>query len=248
MKQPTFGPPADLGDLDPLKFTVLALEEAVRILHQQNKQQTILHLAAEYNCINLIKGYIRNSDINIKDQDSGEEKTPLHYAIEYHHIEVAEFLIKFGAYLHAGDWLGRTPIHYAARYAKNCQLVQVLIQEKAKWNTPDINGVTPLMLVSRPDIAEMIIEAGGDLNIRDKDGNTVLHHAASDYNLNMIEYWLQAGQNPRTLNRVEQTPWEYLLWSDQLTNISNHDKMEFIQAGEGEVYENIRQIQKLLNQ
>jgi len=61
-------------------------------------------------------------DVNAGD---AEQRTPLHYASGYNHLEIAKMLIDEGANLESTDSKGNTPLHYAAGYGRP-QLVRQL--------------------------------------------------------------------------------------------------------------------------
>lgn len=67
-------------------------------------------------------------------------------------------------------------------------LAEYLIQSGADVNISNIDGITPLMVISMKDDADtrnlqiMLLEAGARVDAIDKDGNTALHYAASNRN------------------------------------------------------------------
>lgn len=190
MKKPVFCPPDKL-DIDPLKFVIASLEEAIEIIAWQNPKKNILHLSAQFGCQNLIKSYLRNLDINEKDQELMEEKTPLHYAIESRNFTIAIYLIEHGADLSATDYFNQTPAHYIAKFCYQIAEFEKINRPEIDWNYPDDATYTPLMMVNDPEIARRIIAAGGNINLVDCDGNNVLYHAAVSLNVPMVKSWLK---------------------------------------------------------
>ena len=67
-----------------------------------------------------------NVDINIEGY---EEKTPLHYACEYGHLQIVEYLISKGANVNAKDKYGNHVIHYASKLG-HLPIVQYLIEKQ----------------------------------------------------------------------------------------------------------------------
>jgi ankyrin repeat protein len=59
-------------------------------------------------------------DVNAGD---AEQRTPLHYACGFNHLEIAQMLLGEGAQLESADSKGNTPLHYAAGYGRH-QLVR----------------------------------------------------------------------------------------------------------------------------
>lgn len=54
-------------------------------------------------------------DVNAGD---AEQRTPLHYACGFNHLQIAKMLIGEGAKLENTDSKGNTPLHYAAGYGR----------------------------------------------------------------------------------------------------------------------------------
>jgi ankyrin repeat protein len=65
------------------------------------------------SCCAVRAGYLQ--DVNAGD---AEQRTPLHYACGFNHLEIAKMLIDEGAKLEVLDSKGNTPLHYAAGYGR----------------------------------------------------------------------------------------------------------------------------------
>lgn len=72
-----------------------------------------------------------------------------------------------------------TPLHHAVRFGYK-DVVVWLIQNGADVNAAAYNGFTPLHMVERKDIAEILIKAGARLDQKDTWGKTPLQHAAEE--------------------------------------------------------------------
>ena len=232
---------------DPTGERLNALFEAISILNQVVPQKNILHLAAQYGKLYLLKIFASQYDINSRDEIDMEQKTALHYAIENNHFDTFCYLCQLGADLYSKDWFGRTPIHYAAQFAHHDKFVKTLIEREVNWNIQDDDGVTPLMLTSRPDIAELLVEAGGDIHAVDHDGNNLLHHAAALRDLTMVQYWWSQGVNRQQLNRQGLDPWEYFIKFDGFDIFKREQMMSHILENNDTSTGNIRRIYELLN-
>ena len=82
----------------------------------------------------------RGAEINTKDK-YGE--TPLHYATENNHREIAGLLISKGADINAQNNEGETPLH-AATFWGYKGMIELLIGNGADVNIKDNNGISPL--------------------------------------------------------------------------------------------------------
>lgn len=77
-------------------------------------------------------------------QDS-ENWTPLHFACDRNHIDIAETLIEAGADLNVQTIEGYTPL-YLASQGNFDVLVKLLLSHKAKHDIEEEDGWTPLQV------------------------------------------------------------------------------------------------------
>ena len=106
--------------------------------------------------------------------------------------------------LNAGD-----PVTNAVRDG-DVQAVRNLVVRNAKLNVADVDGRTPLMLVTisgHLGIVEVLLEAGARSELRDNLGNTGLHWAAVDGDLEIASLFVAAavpvnGQNKQGLTAM----------------------------------------------
>ncbi|XP_049803906.1 serine/threonine-protein phosphatase 6 regulatory ankyrin repeat subunit B-like [Schistocerca nitens] len=123
------------------------------------------------------------ADVNFKD-DYG--CTPLHRALEHGHFEVFEVLLDAGGDPNIVDVCGVSLLHtVASRSAANkgiIQLTRKIIEAGARVDKTDHNGRTPLRYAARAGnykVLEVLLDAGGDPNIVDVFGVSLLHTVAS---------------------------------------------------------------------
>jgi ankyrin repeat protein len=117
----------------------------------------------------------KGADVNAKDRWGG---TPLHYAAEEGHKEIAELLIAAGADVNE-RWAGTTPLHYAAFYGQN-EIAELLIAKGADVNAKDEYGYTPLhdaVDEGHKEVVGLLIAEGADVNAKGEDGETPLDWA-----------------------------------------------------------------------
>jgi ankyrin repeat protein len=96
------------------------------------------------------------------------------------------------------DKKDRSPLHSAARYNANIQVLNRLLDAGANVSGKDSSGDTALHWASaennNPEIILGLLKAGANINVRDKYGWTPLHAAADrSSNPKIIETLIQAG-------------------------------------------------------
>ena len=87
--------------------------------------------------------------------------------------------LKKGADVNAKEYLGRIPLHHAARWGHK-KVAELLISEAADVDAMDDDGWTPLhyaAVFGRKEIAELLIDNGADVNAKRSDGSTSLDSA-----------------------------------------------------------------------
>ena len=86
------------------------------------------------------------------------DRTPLHEAASWGHMEIAELLIGKGADVNVKNGFGQTPLHWAAGN-EGRQVAELLIAKGADVNAKDDNGWTPLDHASFPDQQNDTVES-----------------------------------------------------------------------------------------
>ena len=119
---------------------------------------------------------------------------------------------KAGADVNAKNIDGKTPLHQAAYFNKNPEVITTLIEAGADVNAKNVVGATPLhaaALINRnPEVLRVLIEAGADVNAKNAVGETPLHTAAAAYNKNpeFLTLLIEAGADVNAKNVVGETP------------------------------------------
>jgi ankyrin repeat protein len=144
---------------------------------EEASYKSMLHLVAEMGDKKLAKTLMdKGMNINIPDE---EGLTPLHYAVIYNQIDVAEVFIKSKSNLDFGDDEGKTPLHHASLYGRD-YLAEMLIEEGANINHKNLYEKTPLHYVGlygNTNLTELLLEKGADINSVDRYGATPLLYA-----------------------------------------------------------------------
>ncbi|MHB0937033.1 MAG: ankyrin repeat domain-containing protein [Armatimonadota bacterium] len=219
------GMPADIPSGEkwtPLHYTATAGQEAAaavlldhgaKINALTGKGQTPLRLATEQLPYPEGIGTTTELDLDV----SGEQRTallliergadvrltdPLEPLVDVYenHAALIDALLAHGADI---DTKGYTSITMLCRTVSNGDLAkaQELIARGAK--------LTPEMIFWAPDwqVTDFLFRHGVDIEMRDGEGQTVLHHAVSKpYNLDLARYMIRKGANVNARDKQRRTP------------------------------------------
>jgi ankyrin repeat protein len=188
---------------------------------------TFLHWVSEKNRPNWVEWAIQQGmDVNVT---SNLGKTPLHRAAKV--IPTAEasirVLLEYNGDVHAVDYLGNTPLHYAFLESRE-KTVNMLLDKNASINAVNSFGMTPLHYVFRnigSQSAEMIQSAitvrDADPTIQDFKGETILHLVCRDFDSfpDVLQNIIRKGGNVNQPNKMGQYPLHLTYKYKNLTEI-----------------------------
>ena len=142
-----------------------------------------IHAAAERGDTATVRQMLK-TDVKQLDEKSAEEGgTPLMYAARGGRTDTIRLLVAWGADVNDRDLRGRTAIVWALEGEGGEDTVRFLLQKGAKasvWTdqgTPAIN-IAVEKKGEKPSMVKLQLDAGADVNSRDRDGRTALHLAA----------------------------------------------------------------------
>ncbi len=124
-------------------------------------------------------------------------------------------LLEFGADVKAKDAGGHNPLYRAANGQGSDEeegraAVELLIAHGANVNeVSGVGGMTPLHMSARrgtAKIAEALLNAGADIEARDKSGETPLRRAVNCDKEQVVGLLLSRGANPRSMDKKGSTP------------------------------------------
>lgn len=160
------------------------------------------------------------ANVNHKDKAL---RTPMHYTANQ---ATAEILCRHGADPFAKDKHGMTPLHAACR--NGClDVIQFLLAKGAAVDDTTITGCTPLLcipfgeddeckasglpsvsynVVSRPEVAKVLLDHGANIHAATNSGYTVLHGTACSGDTKFIRFLVEHGANVRAIAANGETP------------------------------------------
>jgi ankyrin repeat protein len=140
------------------------------------------------------------ADVQPHDQVTN---VPLFGAADQGHVEIIKLLVQHGADVNFKNY-GLTAIFGAIRNTR-LEAVRTLIELKADVNVrPKGDGKTPLILASgvfqaKPDavaIVKLLLAAGADPTIKDRDGETAISRAKAGFNPAIVKLLQEAMKAP----------------------------------------------------
>ena len=165
------------------------------------------------------KGSVRGDALIQMIQEAGGV-TGLHSAASLGDVERARRLIQEGAPLEATDARGSTPLFYTTN-SSNAEISRLLIDAGANVNARDHDNKTPVFWLAQrahnnKEIIAQLKEKGVDmsdpgiaeflLKALDSDGNTALHRAARDGDVDKVNECLKNRLSVNGSNNFQQTP------------------------------------------
>ncbi|KAH9055869.1 hypothetical protein EDB83DRAFT_1091321 [Lactarius deliciosus] len=143
----------------------------------------------------------RGADVNALNES---KMTPLHFVSQYGHLAAAKWLLDCGADANSQDVHGQTPLLFAA-WRGHVEVARILVLEhNAEVNTRTVLGFTSLMLASMDgnDAVRFLLDHNVDADVRNNNGDTALHFAASFGHLEASRILLErnAAVNPQNNN------------------------------------------------
>uniref|UniRef100_A0ABD2XL24 Uncharacterized protein n=1 Tax=Trichogramma kaykai TaxID=54128 RepID=A0ABD2XL24_9HYME len=150
---------------------------------------THFHVACQYGCEDIVGKFIElGQDVDCLEQrsDSSAVDSPLHLALANGHKNVAQMLLRKGAKMNLTNKDGWSPLHIIC-------------------NNEDSLGLAEMIFKISTDIHQPI-----QINARDSKGQTPLHFATKQENLDMIGFLLRNGADPNSADAKGSTPLHFI--------------------------------------
>jgi ankyrin repeat protein len=164
-------------------------------------QDTALMRAVSRSGVEVVRAFANHGcDLREIKQVSG--MTLLHFAALSGKLDTVAFLLERGLDVHARNLQGGTPLHIAAN-AGHTDVMELLLRSGADINATFVQNWTPLRAAIMGEAKKAIISLlkqvpPPNLEIKDKDGYTVLQIAVHKGNAEITELLLQNGADPNS--------------------------------------------------
>lgn len=159
---------------------------------------TPLHFASQDGFKDIVM-YLLEKNASI-DNKTETGYSPLHLAAQNNHKEIAEYLIEKGADI------SDMPLQYAA-FTGNLEKIRELLDDGMDINNKDnIFGITPLHWACSKEMAQFLIENGADINATDTNGETPLHMASGNGQIEVVSLLIENGADVNAENSYVSTP------------------------------------------
>ncbi|XP_054160145.1 ankyrin repeat and death domain-containing protein 1A-like [Oppia nitens] len=159
------------------------------------RPELLLHESAIKNDVHTCKKLIEAKvDINSKTH---MERTPIHWAICHQNVDIVLLLLQANCDIEAFDKLGMRPVMMAAMVGNN-QIVELLVKTGCNCRVVNKKDYTVLHCAVKHDQSEIVMYLLDnvkdlDINAIDKLGQTSLHMASINNNLEVVDKLISCG-------------------------------------------------------
>ena len=207
------------GEENGLEVLKLLIQSGANINAKDKGDITPLHIASG-------GGFIENVKILLQygaDTNLGRNYRPLHIASAKGYVDVVQALLAVKTDVDFKDRHSWTALHYAAINKQNI-VIKLLLDAKADVNAKVLKHLsTPFHLATQKgngETAQMLLEAGADVLLKDEDGNTPFHLATRFNNPEIVKAIIQHGVDVNVLNGEGKTALHFVgyFYSEKYTD------------------------------
>ena len=194
------------------KTAQLLLEHGASV-HVRNKNgQTPLHVASHHRLFSIVALLVKcGADVDAQDNHA---MTPLHLVSQHLSDDgpkTAQLLLEHGASVQVRNKNGQAPLHLASHHGIPA-IVGLLLKFDADVDALDNDSMTPLLLVSQhpsddgPKTAQLLLEHGASVQVRNKNGQMPLHLALYHGLFSIVALLVESGADVDALDNHAMTP------------------------------------------
>jgi ankyrin repeat protein len=134
------------------------------------------------------------------------DDTPIHVALANGQIKAAKILLKKGFSIDEHtEFDNRTPLFRAVENREKDSVVFIL-NNKGNPNPKNDDGKTALIISRDPEISELLLKHGADINATDKLKRTALHWAVDRNDTDTVKVLLKHHPNYKLRDIANETP------------------------------------------
>ncbi|CAD6197166.1 unnamed protein product [Caenorhabditis auriculariae] len=196
---------------------IALLQPFAKLIKQLDVEgNNVLHVAARNGqsfalklFLSVLPGEEKNETLNQQNQRG---LTALHCAIRSGDPDAVHYLMNHGALTNISDSHGNTAVHYLSDAYNESIFKEIL--EPSRGQQTDLEsqndvGLRPLHIAVKRlklTLIEMLLEAGADIEARDKNEKTALLHATTMNDVEIIQLLLQRNADSNVEDDVGETP------------------------------------------
>lgn len=134
-----------------------------------------------------------------------------------------------------GCWSSRSDS--ASMYHRAEEVVRVLLKSGADPNLSidDPGGLPAIFYCNKPDTVQLLLEHGADINARETSGRSMLHMSIIDDDIDMAEYLLEHGANPKLEDDYGCGPIFYVQSAEAIRLLADHEAKLNTVANNGDI-------------
>ena len=186
----------------------LILDHGASIHLQDKSGRTPLHIASRCGLPDVVALLLKlGAEVDPRDNDT---ITPLLCTSkDYGDGAVPQLLLENGASVNVRDKDGQTPLHLVSHHSSP-DVVASLLKLGLDVDVLDNDRITPLLCAlifsGHSEAAQVLLEHGASVNVRDKDGKTPLHLASYHGFSDVVALLLRLGADMDALDNDRLTP------------------------------------------
>ncbi|XP_067669900.1 ankyrin repeat domain-containing protein 50-like [Haliotis asinina] len=168
----------------------LLVSKGADLSQVDDKGENILHVACLEGHLDLVKDIVTNDRVDVNSRGR-YGRTPVMKAAEKGHMDVLNLLISKGGDVTLTDENDNNILHVAC-IGGHVEMVKHIVAAKvADIDSRGQYGRTPVLMAAGAGhmvVVETLVRDGADMNLRDDDGNNILHVASYGGHLNIVKH------------------------------------------------------------